>query len=94
MDLSAVADGYGLGVQRDKVIANVELMIRHLADVQGFEHVIMSNRGPEPALTVPGDPTLFFDASNRHSLICLCGMGVGAGVICFPTVAYVDSGWR
>ena len=71
MDLSAGADGYGLGVQRDKVIANVELMIRHLADVQGFEHVIMSNRGPEPALTVPGDPTLFFDASNRHSLICV-----------------------
>ena len=71
LDLSAGADGYGLGVQRDKVIANVELMIRHLADVQGFEHVSMSNRGPEPALTVPGDPTLFFDASNRHSLICV-----------------------
>lgn len=69
LDLSAGADGQGLGVI-GRLIINVEYLIRHLKDVQKFSYQTMQNT-VEPGFVVPGDPAFFFDSENRHSIFCV-----------------------
>ena len=69
LDLSAGADGQGLGVI-GQLIINVEYLIRHLKDVQNFSYQTMQNT-VEPGFVIPGDPAFFFDSENRHSIFCV-----------------------
>lgn len=69
LDLSAGADGRGLGVV-GRLIVNVEYLIRHLKDVQKFSYQTMQNT-VEPSFVIPGDPAFFFDSENRHSIFCV-----------------------
>lgn len=69
LDLSAGADGQGLGVV-GQLIVNVEYLIRHLKDVQKFSYQTMQNT-VEPGFVIPGDPAFFFDSENRHSIFCV-----------------------
>ena len=77
LDLSKGADGKGLGVTNDRVIANVDYLVQHLRDIQKFQHKELPESESEPDFVKEGDPVFFYAPlqSIRHSLLCIRDLG-------------------
>lgn len=73
LDLSKGADGKGLGVMKDHVIANADYLVRHLRDIQKFQYKELPESEAEPDFVKEGDPVFFYVPSKniRHSLLCI-----------------------
>lgn len=73
LNLKGGTDGKGAYVKPEGVIAGAKELVKHLKDVQKFEHKLINNiyGKEEPLFVKPGDPVFLGYELANHSTICV-----------------------